>query len=251
MIERPLRRSHRLRAIVVVAAVIAGACSNAITSPSPVSPASVSSPATAPGTWVFLGSSTTAGFTTSSPSQAWVSRLASSLTGRGVTIVNIAVPGAVTYDWMPLSAPVPPGRPRPMPAHNIDAAMAERPSLVLLNATTNDLAANYSIDETEANLLAIRAIAVAGGATVMMLSTQPRNLSDTDRARLQVIDARLASGFGGCFVDIRTPLAGPDNRLAAAFDSGDGIHPNDAGHDVIFRRVDAALLSGRCIRAPD
>ena len=45
-------------------------------------------------------------------------------------------------------------------------------------------------------------------------------------------------------------LAGPDGRLAAAYDAGDGVHPNDAGHAIIFQRVDAVLQSGRCVAAP-
>jgi lysophospholipase L1-like esterase len=128
--------------------------------------------------------------------------------------------------------------------------MALRPTLVVLNATTNDLAASYSVDETMTNLLAIRAVAEAGGARVVMLSTQPRDLSDAGRAQLPVIDAGLASAFGDCFVDIRTPLANADGRLLPTYDSGDGIHPNDAGHAVIFQRVDAALQSGRCVAPP-
>jgi lysophospholipase L1-like esterase len=231
-------------AIVALVAVTAGGCRDAITSPSPGVP-----PVT-PGLWVFLGSSTTAGFTTSSRSQAWVSRLENALTGRGVTIVNIALPGAVTYNWMPVSAPVPSGRPGPVVAHNIDTAIAQHPALVLLNATSNDVAASYSVDETIANVLAIRAIAEAAGAKAMVLSTQPRNLADAQRAQLALIDARLAPAVGACFVDIRTPLSGPDGRLAPSYDSGDGIHPNDAGHEVIFQRVDAALQSGLCVPAP-
>jgi lysophospholipase L1-like esterase len=223
-----------------VAVLLLNGCSNAITSPSSVTPA----------TWVFLGSSTTAGFTTSAPSLTWVSRLERALTGRNITIVNIAVPGAVTYIWLPVAAAPTAGRPAPWPANNIDAAMAQRPALVLLNATTNDVAADYRAEETVANVRAIRTVAIAGGAAVLVLSTQPRSLSDTQRARLPLIDAQLAAELGGCFVDIRTPLAGDDNRLAPAFDSGDGIHPNDAGHDVIFQRVNATLGSGRCIPAP-
>lgn len=237
---------------VAVLIATAVACGQSITSPTPVPPplASSAPPRAAPGTWVFLGSSTTAGFTTTSPSLTWVARLQAALAGRDITIVNIALPGAVTYNWMSQSARVPPGRPGPAPPNNIDTAVAQRPTLVLLNATTNDVAASYSVDETIANLLAIRAVAESGGARVVMLSTQPRDLPAAGRAQLPVIDARLASAFGDCFVDIRTPLASADGRMLPVYDSGDGIHPNDAGHEVIFQRVDAALQSGRCVAPP-
>lgn len=64
-----------------------------------------------------------------------------------------------------------------------------------------------------ANLLAVRAIAVASGKCRDALN-QPRNLSDAGLAQLPVIDARLSPAFGDCFVDIRIPLAGPNGRLA-------------------------------------
>jgi acyl-CoA thioesterase-1 len=198
---------------------------------------------------VFLGASTTAGFTVSNPSQAWVTRLQAAAARSMVTIVNLAVPGAVTSNWMPLSSPIP-FRPAPLPANNIDAAMARQPKLVLLNATNNDIVVNMTPEETVANLLAIRAVAVAGGASVMMLSTQPRNFADSALAQLRAIDARLSPVFGGCFVDIRGPLAGGDGRLAPLYDSGDGIHPNDAGHAIIFERVETALKIGLCVAGP-
>jgi acyl-CoA thioesterase I len=236
--------------LTAVVTVVAISCGNSITSPSDLglAPPAGGAGLTAPATWVVLGSSTAAGFAVSA-SQSWVSKLESAVSGSGVTVMNLAFSGAVTYHWLPSSMPAPLGRPAPLPAHNIDAAMTRRPALVLVNATTNDVADNYSVDETVANLLAVRSLAVTGGATVMMLSTQPRGFGDSERAKLPVIDARLAASFGDCFVDIRTPLAAADGRLSPSFDSGDGIHPNDRGHEVIFQRVDQALRSRRCHQA--
>jgi len=71
-----------------------------------------------------------------------------------------------------------------------------------------------------------------------------------DLSQLRTLDSRLAAAFGECFVDIRTPLAGPGGRLAASYDAGDGGRPNDAGHAIIFQRVDAVLQSGRCVTTP-
>jgi len=64
---------------------------------------------------------------------------------------------------MPANTPAAAGRPAPLAGNNIDAAMRERLTLVLLNATNN------------------------------------------------------------------------------------GLHPNDAGHAIIFEQVDAVLQSGRCV----
>ena len=234
----------RWRVVVAIAWLAAGACTNAATAPSQ------SAPPVAPGIWAALGASTTAGFIVSSPSRAWVPRLQAAVEGRGVAIFNLAVAGSITSQWMPANTPATAGRPAQLSGNNIDAAMRERPKLLLLNATNNDLVVGIGIDETLANLLAIRAIAAAGSASVVMISTQPRALSDADLAQLRTLDTRLAASFGDCFVDIRTPLAGPDGRLLAAYDAGDGVHPNDAGHAIIFQRVDAVLQSGRCVAAP-
>jgi len=214
--------------VISIASLAAVACGNSVTAPSS------SAPQVAPGIWVALGASTTAGFIVSTPSRAWVPRLQAVVEGKGVAILNLAVAGSITSQWMPL----------------LNAAMRDRPTLVLMNATNNDLVAGIGIDETLANLLALRAMAAAGGASVVMISTQPRNLSEADLLRLRMLDGQLAAAFRPCFVDIYSPLAGPDGRLAAVYDAGDGVHPNDAGHAIIFQRVDAVLLSGRCVAAP-
>jgi lysophospholipase L1-like esterase len=203
----------------------------------------------APGTWSVLGSSVTAGAAASSPSQAWVAKLAAAVGASGVTIANLAVSGSNTYHWMPASAAPPAGRPAPY-ANNIDAAMAPQPKLLILSATTNDLASGFSADEMVGNLLALRTFARGRGATVLVLSTLPRNLPDAVRALLPSVDDRLATVAGNCFVALRAALAAPDGRLAASYDIGDGVHANDAGHALIFNLVDAALQSGRCVAAP-
>jgi lysophospholipase L1-like esterase len=46
--------------------------------------------------------------------------------------------------------------------------------------------------------------------------------------------------------DVATPLCSPDNeaRLHPAYDSGDGIHPNDEGYRLMAEAVDISRLSG-------
>lgn len=48
------------------------------------------------------------------------------------------------------------------------------------------------------------------------------------------------------FIDFGALLADPDDRtrLAAAYDSGDGMHPNDAGDARMAEAVDIATLTG-------
>ena len=43
--------------------------------------------------------------------------------------------------------------------------------------------------------------------------------------------------------------AAADGRINPLYDSGDGVHPNDAGHALIFSRVKSVLDSANCVRA--
>ena len=203
----------------------------------------------APGTWVVLGSSTAAG-AGATPSRGWATRLAEDHIALRVTLVNLARGGITTYAARAsFSEPVP-ARPAPDPSINIDAALALRPALLILSFPTNDSALGYEADETVRNLLALRRAALAAGVSVVVLSTQPRDLSAARRAALPLIDTTLSAAVGECFVAVRSAMSDTDGRLAPEFDSGDGVHPNDAGHALILERVEATLQSGRCVQAP-
>lgn len=133
-------------------------------------------------------------------------------------------------------------------AHNIDAALAVNPRLLLISYPTNDTALGYSANETVQNLLSMRSLALSAGTAVMVLSTQPRRMSQELQARLIEIDVQLSAELGPCFVALREALAGPDGNLAASNDSGDGVHPNDAGHALIWHLVSERMQQGQCVR---
>lgn len=199
-----------------------------------------------PGTWVVMGSSTAAG--AGAPAgKGWVALVAEAYAARGVQVANIAKGASSTYEGRSTAAALVSNRPAPDPAANIDQALARNPVLLILSYPSNDTSRRFSADETVNNLLAIRGQALRAGVPVMVTSSQPRNLSDEQLAQMRAIDERLEAGVGGCFVDVRQALAGADGRLAPAYDSGDGVHPNGAGHQLIAQQVQVALDAGRCI----
>jgi hypothetical protein len=201
------------------------------------------------GTWVVMGSSTAAG--TGAPAgKGWVAQLAAAYAARGVQVANIAKGASLTYEGLSTNAVAVAGRPAPDPAVNIDQALARKPVLLIVSYPSNDTAHSYSVDETVNNLLAIRAQALAAGVPVVVTSTQPRNLTDSQLAQMRTIDQKLAASVGGCFVAIRQALAGPDGRLAPGYDSGGGVHPNEAWHVVIATQVGNLLNQETCIRLP-
>jgi lysophospholipase L1-like esterase len=194
-----------------------------------------------------MGSSTASGFGATA-GQSWVDRLKAGYITRSVSMANIAKGGTTTYAGLPSSSIPVAGRPAPDPAANVDAALARSPKLVLVSYPSNDTALGYTVDETVSNLLAIRSAAQAGGAAVVMLSTQPAPFTSARLALLPQIDTRVAAAVGNCFVPVREALAAPNGTLNPAYDSGDGLHPNDAGHAVIHARVASVIDSGQCVR---
>ncbi len=234
-------------AMLPLAAVLLVACGGGGggAAPGPVPPGAL----VAPGTWTVIGSSTAAGVGASA-GHGWVDLLRSDYAGRGVSVVNLAASGSVSYQGLPGGSPPPPGRPPPDPAHNIDAALSQGPKLVIASYPSNDTAAGYSAEETVGNLLTIRASAADRGVPSVVTSTQPSRPVPTaaHAATVAQIDGRLAAEFGPCFVEIRSVLATPQNTLDPRYDSGDGQHLNDAGHLVVFQRVKAVLDGRQCVR---
>jgi lysophospholipase L1-like esterase len=200
-----------------------------------------------PGTWVVMGSSTAAG-AGASEGNSWVDLLRIDLMNRGVQIENLAKGGTVTYQGLSSTATPVAGRPLPDPALNIDQALLRSPTMVLLAYPTNDTALGYTVDETVNNLLSLRRVALTNSVPVMVLSTQPRNLTSAQLNQLAQIDEWLAAAIGPCFVGVRTALAADDGRLAARYDAGDGVHPNEEGHRVIAARVREVIDGGKCVR---
>ncbi|HKB54471.1 MAG TPA: SGNH/GDSL hydrolase family protein, partial [Ramlibacter sp.] len=152
------------------------------------------------------------------------------------------------YSGLPTSSPLVAFRPPPDPTVNVDAAIARSPKLLLVAYPTNDTAGNFTVDETVHNLLTIRSAAQAKGISVIIVSTQPAALTAAQLAVLPQIDARMSAAVAPCFAAVREALAGPDGRLNPIYDSGDGLHPNDAGHAVIASKVEGVIDSGQCVR---
>lgn len=115
---------------------------------------------------------------------------------------------------------------------------------------TNDTAANYSVDKTVHNLLAVRSAAQSGGASVIIPSTQPKELVPEQLGRLVQIDEQISRALSPCFVPVREALPKADGSLADIYDFGDGLHPNDAGHAVIRNRVTSLIDSAASVSMP-
>lgn len=209
-------------------------------------PASV--PVVAPGNWSILGSSSAAG-QGATTGRSWANLLQQAVSGRGVTIVNLAYGGLTTSEALPTGSVISPGQKPPDEAHNLSRALTSGPKLIVLSFPSNDTVAGYSAADTVANIRTLRAAASAASAATLVLGVQPRNaLTPTQRTTLAEVERQLAVLAGDCHVALYAALADSDGNIAAAYSAGDGIHLNDAGHALVHARVQAVLEGGRCVR---
>lgn len=188
---------------------------------------------------VVIGSSTAAGVGPSEPDSAWVNRYRNYLYGRNTTtsVINLAVGGYTTYELMPDDFIPPVGRPSPSKSHNITKAISYSPEGIIINLPSNDVTRGFSIEEQLANYDTMLSRAFQYSIPVWISTTQPRNLNDTKRLiQIEMRDSTF-SHFGDFAIDFWSGLANDDGTIKSIFNSGDGIHLNNAGHRILFNRV--------------
>jgi lysophospholipase L1-like esterase len=189
---------------------------------------------------VVIGSSTAAGEGASSSSRGWVSLLSTALDDVVTTewsARNLAQGGYTTSELLPDSGA----------NGNIDDALELEPNLVIVAlAGSNDLSAGTSESTFLSRLTTLRDTARAAGVPVFFMSTAPKDLSASEREALRdwadAMEATFDScwvpertdEYSPCFIDVFTPLANSSLGINSAYGDGDGIHLNDAGHEVIF-----------------
>jgi lysophospholipase L1-like esterase len=201
---------------------------------------------------VVLGSSSAAGEGASSSSRGWVSLLSSSLEDVVATewhSNNLAQGGYTTNELLPGSGA----------NGNIDDALELEPNLIVVAlAGSNDLSAGTSQSTFLSRMTTLRDTARDAGVPVFFLSTAPKDLSTSERQALQDWAEAMATRFSSCwapgrddeyspcFVDIFEPLANDSLGIEAAYNAGDGIHLNDAGHQVIFEAARDVVTAYVC-----
>ena len=160
---------------------------------------------------------------------------------------NIAKGGYTSYHALAGNCVVAGSRPVADPLHNIDKAFELKPDLVFLSYPSNDAVSMFTATETASNLLLVRGQLMQQGVAVVVLSAQPRNTNAAAQAALLELDLLLRPVIGGCFVELHRALVSSSGGLASQFDSGDGVHLNDAGHQVVADAVNQTLNNGRCV----
>ncbi|GAB3050643.1 hypothetical protein GCM10027185_62390 [Spirosoma pulveris] len=192
-------------------------------------------------TIVIIGSSTAAGWGASDYQYAWAGLLTQQLTnGR---VVNLAKGGYTSYQLLPTNAPHPADRPEADTLRNLNAALKEKPTTLLISISSNDLIIGCSVEEIIANFNTIRSKALAAGVAHVLITTPlPRNYSAEVTANLLRQRDQVLKTYGSSAVNIFDPLANEQQLTKAELLSGDGIHPNDKGHALLFTIIASYLL---------
>ena len=171
---------------------------------------------------------------------SWVGLLTNSLSAAAtVDVVNLAAGGYTTLELLPGSGAF----------GSIDEAISEQPDLIIVAlAGSNDLPIGTTTATYLSRLTQVRDAARAAGIPTFFVSTAPKDLDDEERFLLAEWGEQMRASFSTCwvpannayspcFIDIFADLANADQGIRSQYNSGDGIHLNDAGHRVIFENA--------------
>ncbi|HPT11039.1 MAG TPA: SGNH/GDSL hydrolase family protein [Bacteroidales bacterium] len=189
---------------------------------------------------VVLGSSTAAGTGTSDSGNGWVNLYRAYLKEINTLneVINLAEGGYTTYQVMPSGFRAPADRPSPDAAHNITKALSLHPDVIIINLPTNDAASGYTKTEQMYNYSVLLDSAAAKSVPVYIATTQPRNLPTELRQNLMDVRDSINKYLGEKAIDFWTGIANADGTIATVYDTGDGVHLNDAAHILLASRVE-------------
>ena len=199
---------------------------------------------------VVLGSSTAVGVGTSTAEKAWVRRYNRALQAlpEKYEVFNLARSATGTYTIMPNGTPVPPQFNffAVDTSRNITKALSLNPDAIIVNMPSNDAQQNVPATIQMDNFRTIVDLAEAAGIPTWVCTPQPRNFSATSvQIQRETRDSVLAT-FGDRAINFWKRFADSNGFISPRFDPGDGIHLNDIGHRILFKRVLAAAPHASC-----
>lgn len=178
---------------------------------------------------VVLGSSTAEGVGPSKKESSWVSLFSDYLNTHDfrAKVFNLARGGYQTSNILPSGDP----------DRNITKALSYSPDAIIINLPSNDAEQNTSAREQMENYKKILS-EVDGEIPIWITTPQPRNFERSKvHIQREMVDATYAAFKEPFVIDFWTCLTDEKGYIKKKFDSGDGIHLNDAAHHLLFQRV--------------
>lgn len=196
---------------------------------------------------VVLGSSTAEG-TGAQPvaDSSWVNRYRKDIFQKNTryNVVNLARGGYTTYHILPTGTTIPPGVNIAIDQErNITKALTFDPYAIIINMPSNDATNNFGPEMQLTNIALIKSVANAANAGVWVCTTQPRNFTNQAQILIQtIVRDSILSIYGDNAIDFWTGVAAPNGFIDSNYDSGDGVHLNNAGHRLLYERVLAKAI---------
>ena len=189
---------------------------------------------------VVIGSSTAAGTGPSTPDSAWVNRYRNYLQAINPQnqVTNLAIGGTTTYHIMPSWFVAPIGKPATNLNNNVTQAINLGADAIIVNMPSNDASNGFGLTEQMSNFIAISNSADSVGILVWICTTQPRNFGSAALKTIQTsVRDSILSYFGDFAIDFWNGTADVNDNILLPYDSGDGVHLNDAGHALLIQRI--------------
>lgn len=198
--------------------------------------------ATAPSTVVAIGDSITDGVnTTGDADDRWPNYLAARSAPTGLAVIDQGLSGdCVTYDQ--------PNTPSVQTRWSTDVLSQPGVRTVIEQGGINDVRTGVPVTTLEVAQQQLVASAHAAGLRVLLTTLTPMAGSSGDSAAQEsarsAYNAWVRSGASGAdaVVDFAAVLDNGSGALAAAYDSGDHLHPNSAGAAALANVVDISKL---------
>lgn len=187
---------------------------------------------------VVIGSSTAEGIGASSPENAWVNLYAKEIFQKNtaLNVINLGKGGYTTYHILPTGSSTP--GITIDEDRNITKALSYSPSAIIVNMPSNDTANGYTATDQLDNYAILNTEASNNSTPIWIATTQPRNFGTPALIQVQ-IDVRdaIISTYSANSIDFWTDIADVDGTILDNLDFGDGVHLNDAGHELLFNKV--------------
>ncbi|AWK07250.1 hypothetical protein HYN56_24680 [Flavobacterium crocinum] len=182
-------------------------------------------------TVVIIGSSIASGQGASNYSNSWAGLLEAESND---SIINNAKGGYLTLHFLPETIPNKLGI-ETDEKRNITASLKLNPNLIIFSLTTNDIANGYTVDQYISNMKIMTDLCENNNVSFLIGSTSPRLLDMKKNKALIEVNTMLEAAYGDRFVNYYNELTDPETyKIKSIYDAGDALHPNDAGHKVIF-----------------
>lgn len=160
-----------------------------------------------PARYIVIGGSISDGFSASSQSAAYVSVIQSNFTQ---AVCNDSSSYNVTTNALNV----------------LPEILSHQPATALLVIGGNDVLFNVPTATWQSNYSFLTTQLQAAGVRVKHVLPTPRNTTD-----LTTLKTWVSTNFpADSVIDVWTPMVTNLTKLKAVYDSGDGVHPNDAGH---------------------